>query len=117
MNFLQHRETRHAASLLTSDKNWLRRLHPISSGKGSLIYCKAGTSAGVDVQQRLLERDVTEGLHEGHFDLAAANGHFNFVAMLVAEFQEIFGVDVRDQVAEGAVESYDFSGEAFLVQF
>ena len=45
----------------------------------------------------------------------AGDADFKPVAALVAEFQEVVGADVGDDVAEGAIEGDHFTGEAFVV--
>ena len=97
------------------DEYRLRRVYVVRGSKAGLVEREAGSSAGIDVEQRLLQRHIAEGFDEGHFDFAPCDCDFHLIAALIAEFEKIFGADIGDQVAEGAVKGDDFAGQAFVV--
>ena len=74
-----------------------------------LVQGKAGSSARIDEEQGLFERHIAERLDERHLEFAPRDRDLQFIAALIAELQKIFGADVRDQVAERAVQGDHFS--------
>jgi hypothetical protein len=92
----------------------LWRIYFVDGREASLVDGEAGSSAGINVEQRLFEWDVAEGADEGHFDFVSGDGDLHFIAALIAKLHEIFGADVGDDVAEGTVEGDCFSGETFI---
>src|SRR5260370_5160254 len=73
-------------------------------------------SAGIDVEQRLIQRNVAEGADKLQLNGFVVHCDWDVLAELVAELQEIIAVDVSDQIAEGPVGGNDFSGEAPIVE-
>src|SRR5258708_34487017 len=73
-------------------------------------------SAGIDVEQRLIQRNVAEGADKLQLHWFVVHCDWDVLAALVAELQEIIAVDVSDQLAEGPVGGNDFSGEAPIVE-
>src|SRR5258708_25395190 len=73
-------------------------------------------SAGIDVEQGLVDGNVAEGADKLQLHWLVAHRDGDFLASLVAELQEIISVDVCDQIAKGAVGGNDFSGEASIVE-
>ena len=61
---------------LTGDKDGLGRVDAVDGCEASLVDGEAGSSSGVDEEQRFFQRDVAEGVDEGHFDFAARDLYF-----------------------------------------
>ena len=45
---------------LARDENWLRGPDVVNRSETALIECEAGASTGIDIEQRLFERDIAE---------------------------------------------------------
>src|ERR1022692_890696 len=101
---------------LTRDEYRLRRFDVISRRETGLVEGEAGAPAGINKKQRLFQGHVAECFDEGHLDFMAGDGDLQRIAALVAEFEEFFGADVGNQVAERAVEGNDFTGETAIVE-
>src|SRR5579863_2530621 len=84
----------------TRNEDCHRRLYPISSGETSLIYGQTKTPARIDVQQRRLQRHVTEGAHERNGHLTFSDGDVRRLAPRVSQFEKILTTDICDQIAE-----------------
>src|SRR5258708_28144650 len=73
-------------------------------------------SAGIDVEQRLIQRNVAEGADKLQLHWFVVHCDWDVLAALVAELQEIIAVSVGDEIAKGSVGGNDFSGEAPIVE-
>src|SRR5271157_1442235 len=100
---------------LAGNEYWLRRIDLIHCRKTGLVERKARSSARIDEQQRLFERDIAERLYERHFNFVSRNRNLQLIAALIAELHKIVGADVRDQVAEGTIQGDYFAGQPFLI--
>src|SRR5271165_123845 len=101
---------------LAGEKHRLRRMNIIGGREARLVQREADASAGIDEQQGLLECNVAERPDEWDFQLVPRDRDLDRLAAPIAELQEIIGAHVGDQVAEGAVESDDFAGQARFVE-
>jgi hypothetical protein len=97
------------------DKYCLGRVDSVDCREAGLVDGEAGSSARIDVEQGLFERDVAKGSDEGHVDLVSGDRDLHLIAALIAELHKIFGADVGDDITEGAVERDCFSREAFVI--
>src|ERR1700677_1358453 len=81
---------------LARDENWLRGPDVVNRSETALIECEAGASTGIDIEQRLFERDIAESFDEWHFKFPPSDRDLQHVAALVTKLEEIFRTDVRD---------------------
>src|ERR1035437_4548763 len=93
----------------------LRRIYVVCRRETSLVERKAGSSARIDEQQWLFERHIAERPDERHFDFPSRDRDPQLIAAPIAELQKIVGADVRDQLAERAVQGDHFSTQTLVV--
>src|SRR5438045_8147241 len=86
-----------------------RRPDSVNRRKAALVDREPKTSARIDIDQWALEWDIAESLHERQIDRLLANRHRDRLPPLVAKFQELFRVHVRDQVSERPIRSVQIS--------
>src|SRR5215469_11487232 len=85
------------------------RFNAVGRSETALVDGQAQPSPRIDVKQRLLQRHIAERADKGQVERGCAEDNVNRVAVLIAELQEIFGIDVGDQVAEWAIRGDHFA--------
>src|SRR5271157_1347129 len=108
--------TRPLKVCLASYKQLERGPDSVNLGEIFLIDRQAEVAARVDVEERLAEGYVAEGLDERQHHLAVAQPGADLVPARIAQLEKLVGLDVGDQISEGRVERDDVTRDALLVE-
>src|ERR1700758_4874876 len=76
------------------DSELHRGLDAVGGGKAPLVYSQREPAARVDVNEWLIQWNITKSSHEGQFQFRAANRHGHGLPALVAEFEKVFSIDI-----------------------
>ena len=80
----------------------------------ALIVGDTNAAAGIDVEKRIADGDVHEGLDVGERDELFVDLQTDFVAEAVAKPLEFIAWNIGDQRAVGIIEAYDVPFDTFF---